>query len=116
MSNIIENNIYETGETFCDLTIKLSENVRNQRRVYTKFVTILGEVGGFMEVIFTLFRIMCAMSVDILYEVSMVNNLFKFDLEKKNISFKFGDDETILKTKNNNDNNIKHFDKTILKK
>ena len=41
MSNIIENNIYETGETFCDLTIKLSENVRTQRRVYTKFVTIL---------------------------------------------------------------------------
>ena len=114
MSNIIENNIYETGETFCDLTIKLSENVRTQRRVYTKFVTILGDIGGFMEVIFTLFRIMCAMSVDILYEVSMVNNLFKFDLEKKNISLKFGDDETILKTKNNNDNNIKHNDKTIM--
>ena len=93
MRNISENNIYETGETFCDLTIKLSENVRTQRRVYTKFVTILGDIGGFMEVIFTLFRIMCAMSVDILYEVSMVNNLFKFDLEKKNISLKFGDDE-----------------------
>ena len=76
MSNLIEEDIYENGEKFCDVTFKLSENVRTQRRVYTKFVTILGDIGGFMEVIFTLFRIMCAMSVDILYEVSMVNNLF----------------------------------------
>ena len=76
MSNLIEEDIYENGDKFCDVTFKLSENVRTQRRVYTKFVTILGDIGGFMEVIFTLFRIMCAMSVDILYEVSMVNNLF----------------------------------------
>ena len=98
MSNLIENNIYETGEKFCDITLKLSENVRTQRRIYTKFVTILGDIGGFMEVIFTLFRIMCALSVDILYEVSMVNNLFSFELEKKNIILKFGEENNRLKS------------------
>ena len=35
MSNIVENNIYETGESFCDFTIKLSENIRVERRTYT---------------------------------------------------------------------------------
>ena len=40
MSNIIENDIYETGEKFADLTIKLSENIRTQRRVYTKLINI----------------------------------------------------------------------------
>ena len=94
MSNLIENDIYETGEKFCDVTFKLSENVRAQRRVYTKFVTILGDVGGFMEVIFTLFRIISSFSVDILYEVSMVNNLFNFDINKKLV---------ILKAKNESD-------------
>ena len=91
MSNLIENDIYETGEKFCDVTFKLSEDVRTQRRVYTKFVTILGDVGGFMEVIFTLFRIISSFSVDILYEISMVNRLFKFDLDKKRVTLKESD-------------------------
>ena len=88
MSNIIQKDVYKTGEKFADVTFKLSENMRTQRRVYTKFVTILGDVGGFMEVIFTLFRIISSFSVDILYEVSMVNRLFNFDLIKKNVVLK----------------------------
>jgi len=83
MGNLIEEDIYETGNKFCDVTFKLSENVRTQRRVYTKFVTILGDVGGLMEVIFTFFRLISSFSVDILYEISLVNRLFKFDLDKK---------------------------------
>ena len=88
MSNLIENNIYETGESFCDVTIKLSENVRTEKRTYTKLITILGDVGGFMEVIFTIFKIISSFSIDILYEISLVNNLFNFDLNKKIIILK----------------------------
>ena len=88
MSNLIEEDIYKTGAKFCDTTFKLAEDVRTQRRVYTKFVTILGDVGGLMEVLFTLFRIISSFSVDILYEISMVNGLFKFDLDKNNVIIK----------------------------
>ena len=88
MSNIIETNIYETGESFCDFTIKLSENIRVERRTYTKLITILGDVGGLMEVVFTLFRVFCSLSADILYDISLVNNLFSFDLDKKLIILK----------------------------
>jgi len=88
MSNLIENDIYETGESFCDFTIKLSENVRVERRTYTKLITILGDVGGLMEVLFTLFRVICSLSVDILYDISLVNNLFDFDLDKKIVILK----------------------------
>ena len=93
MTNIIEDNIYETGESFCDFTIKLSENVRKERRTYTKLISILGDVGGLMEVVFTIFRIISSFSIDILYEISLVNNLFSFDLNNKAI---------ILKEKKNN--------------
>jgi len=88
MNNFLETNIYETGESFCDVTIKLSDNVRTERRVYTKLITILGDVGGVMEVVFTLFRIMCSFSVDILYDISLVNSVFNFDLEKKMVMSK----------------------------
>ena len=88
MSNLIENDIYETGEAFCEVTIKLGENVRIERRTYTKLITIIGDVGGVMEVVFGLFKIVSSFSVDILYEISLVNNLFHFDLNKKQIIFK----------------------------
>ena len=56
MKNILENDIYETGEPFCNITIKLSEQVNIKRRRFTKLVEIWGNVGGYMEVILTLFK------------------------------------------------------------
>ena len=41
-----------------------------------------------MEVLFTFFRIISSFSIDILYEISMVNRLFNFDLEKKEVIVK----------------------------
>ena len=96
MSNLIENNIYETGESFCDFTIKLSENIRVERRTYTKLITILGDVGGLMEVVFNLLNIISSLSIDILYEISLVNNIFDFNINKNLV---------ILKEKNNQKRN-----------
>ena len=55
MSNIIEENIYETGEPFCDITIKLYDQIRKQQRTYTKVLSVWGDVGGSMEVVFSFF-------------------------------------------------------------
>ena len=88
MSNIMENNIYETGESFCDFTLKLSENIRIERRTYTKLITILGDVGGLMEVVFTLLRIISSLSVNILYEITLVNNIFDYNIKKQLIKLK----------------------------
>ena len=41
-----------------------------------------------MEVVFTLFKVVSSFSVDILYDISLVNNLFSFDLDKKIIILK----------------------------
>ena len=83
MSNIIENDIYETGESFCNVTIKLSDKVLTEKRVYTKLVEILGNVGGFMQIIYSLFRIISSFSTKILYQLSLVNDLFEFNIDKK---------------------------------
>ena len=57
MTNIIENNIYETGEPFCDITIKLYDQSLIQRRPYTKLIAIWEDVGGFMEVTLSFFSL-----------------------------------------------------------
>ena len=110
MSNIIETDIYETGESFCDFTMKLSENIRVERRTYTKLITILGDVGGLMEVVFTVFRVFCSLSVDILYDISLVNNLFSFDLDRKAIKLK----EKNNHSKNQNEDKNKNKNRNII--
>jgi hypothetical protein len=49
---------------------------------------VLGEVGGLMEVVFSLFRIVSSILTDNLYEQALVNNLFCFDLDKKIVTLK----------------------------
>ena len=85
MSNIIEDNLYETGESFRDITLKLSKNILTQRRTYLKLLDILGSIGGFMEIIFTLLKVISSFSTKIIYQESLVNNLFEFNLNKKTI-------------------------------
>jgi hypothetical protein len=43
----------------------------------------LGDVGGLMEVFFSVFRIISSFLNETLYETSLVNHLFSFDLRKK---------------------------------
>jgi hypothetical protein len=83
MTNLLENNIYHTGQAFCAVTLKLFDEVRIHKRSYTTIIEVLGNIGGFMEVIFVFFRIICTFSTNILYELSLINNLFEFDLDKK---------------------------------
>jgi hypothetical protein len=85
MTNILENDLYETGESFCNITIKLSEKVLTERRRYTKLIEVMRDVGGFMEVILSVFKIVSLFSTNILYEKSLVNCLFEFDIDRKNI-------------------------------
>ena len=83
MTNINEEDIHETGNSFCDVTLKLSEKVLTERRRFTKLIEVLRDVGGFTEVILSLFQVISSFSMDLLYETSLINNLFDFDIDKK---------------------------------
>ena len=85
MTNILENDLYETGESFCNVTIKLTEKILTEKRRYTKLIEVMRDVGGFMEVILSIFKIVSFFSTNILYEKSLVNCLFEFDINRKNI-------------------------------
>ena len=90
---------YIIGQPLCDVSIQLSEQILTINRTYTKLVEVLGDVGGLMEIIFSFFNIICSLITKILYEKSLVNNLFEFDLNKK----------VILIKENNKKNNEKYY-------
>jgi len=93
--------------------IMLKENTLTNRRTYTQFIDVLGDVGGLMEVVESVFGVMCLLVADILYDKTMVNNLFSFDLNSYSIRVKnklknkiIVNDVKILNLNNKNDNNI----------
>ena len=79
-----ENNNYPV----CEIEFQLKDKILSEKRQYTQLIDVLGEVGGFMEIISSFFGAICSFIVDILYEKSIVNNLFSFDLKNKIISIK----------------------------
>ena len=66
----------------------LKENTLTNLRTYTQLIDVLGDVGGLMEVIQSIFGVICALVADILYDKTMVNNLFTFDLNNFSIKIK----------------------------
>ncbi len=71
-----------------DITIQLSPTVLTQKRTYVQLIDVLGDVGGLMEIVNMIFSVIASLIVNILYEESLVNNLFNFDLDKKVVMLK----------------------------
>ena len=116
-----ENNDYPA----CEIEFQLKDKILTEKRSYTQLFDVLGEVGGFMEIVSSFFGLICSFVVDILYEKSITNNLFSFDLTKKKISIKnIGnkmsiDDNNKIKTNGNiaqSNQLASPFDKSIRKK
>ena len=88
--NIYGNYKEEKGKfaPMTNIRIQLANKVLTLKRYYVQLIDVLGDVGGLMEVIYSLFNILSSIVVGILYEESLVNELFSFDLDKKIISLK----------------------------
>ena len=63
------------------ITLEISENSFIIQRSSTTLIEILAEVGGIMKVMLTGFDLVLSIIINLLYEKSIVNNLFEFDLE-----------------------------------
>ena len=86
----------QTGEALCNIQLQLTEQMITINRTYTKLLDVLGDVGVLMEFVFSFFKLLSIFLTETLYEKSLVNNLFTFDLDKKIIELK-----KIQKTKTN---------------
>ena len=94
----------------CDVTIQLAAKVLTIKRTNTKLIEVLGDVGGVMEFLWSFFNIISMFITDLFYDIDLVNNLFSFDLDKKEVLIKN------LKFYDNNINNNKNdFNENDLK-
>ena len=77
-----------TGEPICNIQLQLTEQMITINRTYTKLIEVLGDVGGLMEFVFSFFKILSIFMTEALYEKSLVNSLFSFDMDRKMIEIK----------------------------
>ena len=78
----------QAGVPICDVMIQLAAKVLTIKRNNTLLIDVLGDVGGLMEFIWSLFNIISMFITDLLYDIDIINNLFSFDLGKKKVLLK----------------------------
>ena len=89
--------------------LQINDKILLEKRYYIQLIDVLGEIGGLMEIIYSFFSVICSLIADIIYEKTITNDLFSFNMDKKlilikkvnNIMFKYNKD-----IKDNNDKNI----------
>ena len=99
----------------CDITIQLSAKVLTTKRKNTKIIDALGDVGGLMEVVSSLFNILAGFITDLLYDIDIVNTLFSFDLRRKVVQFKRDKNES-YELNNEDEINIYNIQKCFMPK
>ena len=69
-------NGFQALKPICEIIIRLSSKVLTQKRKNTNLIEVLADVGGFMKVVLSMFKIITPLITDILYDKALVNNLF----------------------------------------
>ena len=114
-SPLLFGNIVKTGGPVADVTLQLAAKVLTEKRQYVQLIDVLGDVGGLMEILYTFLNIISSFVTEILYDRSLVNNLFSFDLDKKFVVFKSTKNKNKKIIENNSIKDIQKKDSNNLK-
>jgi uncharacterized membrane protein len=76
------------GKDICLVQIRLDDNTIVQKRAYTKISEILSRIGGYMQLMNTVFVILSLMMNKIDSELKIINSIFNFNLKKNKMSLK----------------------------
>ena len=81
------------------IEFQLNDKILLEKRKYIQLIDVLGEVGGFMELIYSIFAFVSSLFGNIFYNKKVINSLFLFDTKRKLISIK-KKDKPIFEMKN----------------
>ena len=113
-SPLFYGDILRTGGPIADVTLQLSAKVLTEKRQYMQLIDVLGDVGGLMEILYSLFSVVSSLVTEILYDRSLVNKLFSFDLKKKYVVFNKARNRGLQTNANNTLKDIRRIDSVNL--
>ena len=94
---------YYSGKSVILVQLKLDDTIVIQRRSYTKLSDMFSRIGGYMQLLNTVFILLASIINKLNCEIKILNSIFKFNLEKNKIILKF----KTLKESNLNNINLK---------
>jgi hypothetical protein len=80
---------YLEGKELCLVQIRLDDTVLVQKRAYTKISEILSRIGGYMQLMNTIFLLVSLLLNKIDTELKIINSIFNFNLKKNKMILKF---------------------------
>ena len=114
-SPLFYGDILQTGGPICDVYLQLSAKVLTEKRQYVTLIAVLGDVGGLMEILLTFLNIITSFITEVLYDRSLINNLFSFDLNKKLVVLNVKKKKRKSNDEDNQRTDIKRFDSIKLR-
>jgi hypothetical protein len=86
--SFLEEEDYKNGTEICLVQLRLDDTIHIQKRKYTKLSEIFSRIGGYMQLIYTLFSILALFLNKLNLELKIINSIFNFDIEKKKMALK----------------------------
>ena len=79
---------YESGNEICVIQIRLDDNIAIQKRTYMKLPEVFSKIGGYMQLISTIFSILSLIVNKIGPEIKILNGIFNFNIKKNKMIMK----------------------------
>ena len=83
--SFIDKNYYLSGKEIFKAEIRLEDNIYYVNRRFSKISEVFSALGGYMEIISTIFSLIVLLFKKISIEQKLLNNLFNFNLKQKKI-------------------------------
>ena len=86
---------YEEGKDIILIQIRLDDNILIQKRNYTKISEILSRIGGYMQLMYTVFLLIAISINKIDSELKIINSIFNFNFKQNKMVLKLKSLKTI---------------------
>jgi hypothetical protein len=80
---------YLAGKMLCAAHLELDDFIVTQRRTYTKIAEIFSKIGGYMQLMNTVFSLITFLTNKFQTEIKLLNSIFQFNIKEKKIGLKF---------------------------
>ena len=101
---------YYSGKSVILVQLKLDDTIHVQKRSYTKISDIFSRIGGYMQLLNTVFLLLASIVNKLHSELKIINGIFSFNLKKNKVILKFQTfKSTNFKENSNNNSKNKYF-------
>ena len=100
---------YYAGKAMISIAFRLDDLIKIQSRKYTKMPEIFSTIGGYMQLLNTVFTLIAIFHKRLTPELKILNGIFRFNLEQRKMMMKINSIKDFNKSLSKNSNKYIYF-------